>query len=176
MIELNQETADAIKTEFYNTLFWAAEMKKFPRRNAYEMLSKILELITVSESVGEVHSWSRMLSIAEINERFRLHQQGKIENCDCDFCRLTAVDENKNSLKECVFGMILAERLRQDEKWGNQCHKPNPVWLAILTEEVGETAKAILEGLPTLTQEVIEVAAVSFAWLECLLQINKKGE
>ena len=78
--------------------------------------------------------------------------------------------------QEHIFALILAERSRQNEKWGNQCHKPNPVWLAILTEEVGETAKAILEGLPTLTKEVIEVASVAFAWLECLLSTNEEGK
>lgn len=39
---------------------------------------------------------------------------------------------------------IVAERRRQDTKWGNQ-HHPCAVWLAILLEEVGELAEAINE-------------------------------
>ena len=37
---------------------------------------------------------------------------------------------------------VVAERDRQDAKWGEQNHNP-PVWLAILTEEVGELATAL---------------------------------
>lgn len=39
---------------------------------------------------------------------------------------------------------VLAERIRQDEKWGLQHHFYHE-WLAILVEEVGEVAQAILE-------------------------------
>jgi NTP pyrophosphatase (non-canonical NTP hydrolase) len=38
---------------------------------------------------------------------------------------------------------IKAEGIRQDAKWGEQNHNPS-IWLAILTEEVGELAQAIL--------------------------------
>jgi hypothetical protein len=41
---------------------------------------------------------------------------------------------------------IRHERFAQDEKWGNQAHKPNGTWLAILGEEYGEVAKELLEG------------------------------
>lgn len=56
------------------------------------------------------------------------------------------------------------EREAQDLKWGEQNHRDS-VWLAILTEEVGECAKAILEG-KGLTRELIQVAAVAVAWVE----------
>ena len=44
-----------------------------------------------------------------------------------------------------VLLMVLSERIRQDEKWGCQHHTRGD-WLAILVEEVGEVAQAILEN------------------------------
>lgn len=75
--------------------------------------------------------------------------------------------------------IIDAERDRQNDKWGFQDH-PSEWWLAILMEEVGELSKEMLEkqfgpqghsfkpGV-RLIQELIQVAAVSRAWLESLL-------
>lgn len=74
---------------------------------------------------------------------------------------------------------IEAERSRQDEKWGEQNHDL-PVWLAVLTEEVGEVAKAILEAraalpgnqmastlyIEDLRKELVQVAAVAVAAIE----------
>ena len=65
---------------------------------------------------------------------------------------------------------VLAERGRQDAKWGVQDHHP-AIWLAILSEEVGEAARAILEGGETrdgLRDELVQVAAVAVAWIECM--------
>jgi NTP pyrophosphatase (non-canonical NTP hydrolase) len=68
---------------------------------------------------------------------------------------------------------VMAERARQDEKWGEQNHD-DPWWLAILVEEVGEAAQAMLEateeaGDPRrLRKEVVEAVAVGLAWLECM--------
>lgn len=45
----------------------------------------------------------------------------------------------ENVLKE-----VGAERVRQNEKWGEQNHHPIE-WIAILTEEVGEAAKEIVD-------------------------------
>ena len=63
-----------------------------------------------------------------------------------------------------VLEEVAQERIHQDLKWGEQNHRDS-VWLAILTEEVGECAKAILEG-KGLTHELIQVAAVAVAWVE----------
>ena len=63
---------------------------------------------------------------------------------------------------------VSAERKRQDEKWGIQNHGPDG-WLAILAEEVGEVARAILEGRSfDYGKELTQVAAVAIAALECL--------
>ena len=76
-----------------------------------------------------------------------------------------------------VLGEVLAERKRQDEKWGEQNHDPI-TWLGILVEEVGELAKAIIEtvfisfgshgGIGNIRREAIDVAAVAVAIVECL--------
>ena len=68
---------------------------------------------------------------------------------------------------------IRAERVRKDEKWGEQDHDPC-YWITILIEEVGEAARAVLEGycsgseLGRLTSELVQVAGVAIAFLESL--------
>lgn len=66
-----------------------------------------------------------------------------------------------------IYALINAERERQDRKWGEQADHSPEKWLAILTEEVGETAEAILEhNRPNMIEELIQVAAVAVRWLE----------
>lgn len=66
------------------------------------------------------------------------------------------------------FDKIQDERYRQDLKWGLQTHDPLK-WLAILGEEVGEANRAILESdMSSYEEEMIHVAAVAVAALECL--------
>lgn len=71
--------------------------------------------------------------------------------------------------------LVRAERVRQNNKWGEQNHDPYR-WLAILLEEIGETAKAILEDefssgvghTPDhIAVELIQSIAVAVAMLEC---------
>ena len=69
---------------------------------------------------------------------------------------------------EIAMEKIQAERQRQDDKWGADRMLDNYVWLAILTEEVGEAAEATLKELPEVEKEVVQIAAVAVAWLECL--------
>jgi hypothetical protein len=65
------------------------------------------------------------------------------------------------------------ERHRQDEKWGEQNHTDS-LWSHILGEEYGEACRAVNEvvwgGLSTahLREELIQVAAVAVAWIECI--------
>lgn len=62
---------------------------------------------------------------------------------------------------------VLSERKRQDAKWGIQNHGPY-AWLLILMEEVGEAAKAILEGSAlNYIKELSHAAAVAVAAMEC---------
>lgn len=68
---------------------------------------------------------------------------------------------------ERIFELVLAERRHQDEKWGKQSHDPDR-WHTILSEEVGEVAKAVLENDIALARELIQVIAVCVCWLEQL--------
>jgi NTP pyrophosphatase (non-canonical NTP hydrolase) len=69
---------------------------------------------------------------------------------------------------ENVLEEIREERKRQDAKWGADRELDDFVWLAILTEEVGETSEAILKDMLSKRKELVQVAAVAVAWLECL--------
>ncbi len=76
-----------------------------------------------------------------------------------------------------IIEAIINEREKQDSKWGEQNHKPIE-WVSILTEEVGEVAKAALEShfkhkgkdhkYSEYRKELIQVAAVALAMIESL--------
>jgi len=68
-----------------------------------------------------------------------------------------------------LFGEILSERDRQDEKWGSQRTLSDLRWLGIVIEEVGEAAEAILsDNMEQTRKEVIQVCASALAWIECI--------
>ena len=83
--------------------------------------------------------------------------------------------ETKDFTQARAVGYVLAERDKQEEKWGEQNHDPI-TYLAILTEEVGEFAQAALEtkfggkngGLSNMRKEALHTAAVALAIVECL--------
>lgn len=84
-----------------------------------------------------------------------------------------------------IFNEVFRERFNQDLKWGVQNHDPF-AWSAILSEEVGEMNKAILDsstliggkfaispnllssGKDCYRQELIQIAAVAISMIECL--------
>ena len=68
--------------------------------------------------------------------------------------------------RERAFELISKERDRQDAKWGEQNHG-DLFWLGILSEEVGEAARDIIEDAK-VKRELVEVAAVAVAWLEAI--------
>ncbi len=83
-------------------------------------------------------------------------------------------------------GCVSMERIKQDAKWGKQNHD-NYKWLAILSEEFGEAGKALCEMIPTgkpkylkqacldnLEYELIQIAAVCVAWVECMRHNESK--
>jgi len=84
---------------------------------------------------------------------------------------------NDNALTK-VLDRIVQERGYQDAKWGEQNHT-DEWWLAILGEEYGEVAQAILHDefggnhAGTLRAEMVQLAAVAIAWLECM---DRRGE
>ena len=68
---------------------------------------------------------------------------------------------------------ILYERGKQIQKWGQQDHNDYK-WLTILGEEFGESAKAILDSDKNLEYELVQVAAVCVAWIECIRKRKKE--
>lgn len=81
---------------------------------------------------------------------------------------------------------VAKERERQDARWGVQDHA-HEVWLAILGEEYGELARAILEtrfdngpeakargGIENIRKEAVQIAAVAVAMVECLDRQKKQ--
>ncbi len=80
-------------------------------------------------------------------------------------------------IQEKVIQDLLAERQRQDSKWGEQNY-PSQFWTGILGEEYGELCEAINEtvfdngsdkgGYENMKKEAIHVAAVAVGFLECL--------
>jgi len=82
----------------------------------------------------------------------------------------TAIPTAHQALRDKVFDLINAERDRQDAKWGRKDGKwpsTNHTKMTVLTEEVGEIAKSILDGdAQGMIDELVQVAAVAVAWLE----------
>ena len=72
--------------------------------------------------------------------------------------------------------LVLRERKRQDDKWGSNRNLDDMTWLTILTEEVGESAEAILKNLPEKVYEVVQITAVALAWLECILRVAEQRD
>jgi NTP pyrophosphatase (non-canonical NTP hydrolase) len=77
---------------------------------------------------------------------------------------------------EKILEEVQQERVKQDAKWGEQNHLPIE-WCAILGEEVGEVNKEALENhfryndkrnYANYRDELIQVAAVAVAMIECL--------
>lgn len=66
-----------------------------------------------------------------------------------------------------VHHAIELERGRQISMWGDQQHT-HEHWLSILTEEVGEVARALNDDKDKdeIRKELVQVAAVAVAWLE----------
>ena len=76
--------------------------------------------------------------------------------------------------KPVVIEAVVAERMRQDEKWGEQNHCPDR-WSLILEEEIGEAAKAFLEGnIEQYRKEMIQAAAVCVAAIEASYRSERR--
>ena len=69
-----------------------------------------------------------------------------------------------------ILEAVLAERERQDERWGDQTENTDLEWMAILTEEIGEVAKDVNDQrMAGMFEELIQCAAVCFAWSEAFI-------
>lgn len=87
-----------------------------------------------------------------------------------------------------VINDVLAERQRQDEKWGEQNHELSK-WTGIIGEEYGELCEAINEtvfdngpeerakgGYENMRREAIHVAATAIEFIEMLDRMVKRDE
>ena len=86
---------------------------------------------------------------------------------------------NVTGAREGIYDLINKERARQSAKWSQphdwgkgdcSSQEVHPlVKLAVLQEEVGEVARALLDRQAAdLKTELVQVAAVAVAWLESL--------
>lgn len=73
-----------------------------------------------------------------------------------------------------VITRILAERERQDKKWGTE-PLPPVRWLVVLGEEFGEVSRALHDDKPDeYYEEMIHVAAVALSACEDYLEEKEK--
>lgn len=84
-------------------------------------------------------------------------------------CRLEPLSCNHGyPHREIPLRDIVDERIAQDYAWGEQNHPPDQ-WLTILGEEYGEVCRAVLDDdMVAYRKELIQVAAVAVAMIECL--------
>ena len=95
--------------------------------------------------------------------------------------------EHPSSRREKAVGMVLAERDRQDAKWGAGSRNHPFEWMSILGEEYGELCQAVNEscfingdhpergGTENVIKEAAQAAAVAVAFIEqCLAEEEEK--
>lgn len=70
-----------------------------------------------------------------------------------------------------AIAMSLFEMDKQDETWGENRIQNGLLWQTILSEEVGEVAKEILEqDQQKMLEELTQVAAVALNWMKAILR------
>lgn len=93
----------------------------------------------------------------------------------------TTIEKDFQLLSE-VIKDVNKELISQRKQWGVQRHDHGR-WLAILIEEVGESAQAMQEGSAAykdtdaddLYKEVVQVAAVAMSWAAQLMEEKERG-
>ena len=74
-------------------------------------------------------------------------------------------------INEDIYKELVEERIKQHLQWGEQNHGPL-FWNAILQEEVGEVARAVVDNhneglsLEVYRNELVQVAAVAISAIE----------
>lgn len=67
------------------------------------------------------------------------------------------------------FNDAYGEIIKQDRTWGINRVQSSLLWQAVLSEEVGEVAKEVLEkDNEKLREELVQVAAVALNWIKAL--------
>jgi len=74
-----------------------------------------------------------------------------------------------------ILKQVSTERARQRQLWGDQSH-PAEKWVSLLTEELGEVAKAANErDREEYVKELIQVAALAVAAVEAYNRVDIYG-
>ena len=83
----------------------------------------------------------------------------------------------KTKRRKRIYQLIAEERQRQIDKWGDDRNLDPFVWLAVLSEELGEASQEVLKARSQedLEKEIIQIAAVAVAWLEDLSEFPLDG-
>lgn len=83
--------------------------------------------------------------------------------------------------QEWVMACVSQERIRQDERWGEEHDPGDAVFLGVLMEEVGEVARALIDAWPDrpdmrqVREELIQVAASAVKWAEAIERRGRGG-
>ena len=98
---------------------------------------------------------------------------GVVAMCECTDCKrrpeMRGNPPDRIAARNNAKSRIALERDRQIELWGDGA-LPLNIRLAVLTEEVGEVAKAMQDETDQeLLAELSQVAAVALRWMEDLL-------
>lgn len=81
--------------------------------------------------------------------------------------------QKKPNGRQLVLTDVDVERDCQEAKWGEQ-NNSALMWITILVEEVGEAAKEAFEAdLQKMRAELVQVAAVAVAAIECIDRQNR---
>ena len=130
---------------------------------------RIGDVVTVPTEGGHTFGQCRDMSETEILVRYSSEKDNWFLPRDVE--KATGVVDV--ALRAVALRDINSERQRQGARWGEQSHTPGE-WLAVLTEEVGEVAQEVLRhrfsgtGLDKYRSELVQVAAVAAAAIECL--------
>lgn len=98
-------------------------------------------------------------------------EQPRLKDIDYDWLsKQTLIGNSNPEIRHSIRMSVADEQNAQDKKWGANRLLDDGTWLKILVEEVGEAATASLENdHENLEEELVQVAAVANAWLECLV-------
>lgn len=100
----------------------------------------------------------------------------RVDDSDVVYVRADQVraDQVLPAIRNEVYDLINTERDDQDVAWGVQDH-PSEFWMLVLVEEIGEAARAFLQGQPgDGYDELVQAAAVIVAWLESVYSGDKR--
>ena len=138
-------------------------------KDSKELIPLLLKAIAKTGVLTDCASWAAEAKTISAAKRYRETLLDAAQHW-----LLFAVSLGKPA-KE-VIDAIVAERDRQDAKWGVVDHTPD-IWMVILGEEVGEVCQAVCKSsispkedsswFPRIYEETVQVLAVCQAAWEC---------